>query len=360
MQSTHTYDVIGAGAGPVGLFLACELALAKCSVLVLEKTEENLISPMKQMPFGMRGLNAPSLDALHRRALLPELQAHKHMLPLMHTAPHQQQQQQQQQQHSASPTPTPSSSQPKPQQQQAGGGHFAGIGIDASKIDRSRFPFQFTTPHSTPQHTVIRSEMAELETVLCARAISLGADVRRGLSVTSLHQTPDGVTVHATVTGAGTDAAQAFASRWLVGCDGGRSTVRKLSGIEFAGTDPEFTGYSIQLEFDPDSAQLPMGRTVTSAGMFWQVQPGVVVLADFDQGAFHRQLQQQQQTATIEHVQDTIRRVSEVDGIKIAALHLVSTWTDSARQATSYRNGRILLAGDAAQSKDLTLDWATP
>src|ERR1700678_422977 len=47
-----TYDVIISGAGPVGLFLACELALAKCSVLILEKTE-NPHSPLKLLPFGI-------------------------------------------------------------------------------------------------------------------------------------------------------------------------------------------------------------------------------------------------------------------------------------------------------------------
>src|SRR5271154_6337615 len=49
-----TYDVIICGAGPVGLFLACELALDKCSVLILEKAE-NPHSPLKQLPFGIRG-----------------------------------------------------------------------------------------------------------------------------------------------------------------------------------------------------------------------------------------------------------------------------------------------------------------
>jgi 2-polyprenyl-6-methoxyphenol hydroxylase-like FAD-dependent oxidoreductase len=49
------YDVIIAGAGPVGLFLACELRLAKLSVVVLEPLED-LGSPLKELPFGLRGL----------------------------------------------------------------------------------------------------------------------------------------------------------------------------------------------------------------------------------------------------------------------------------------------------------------
>ena len=69
----HSYDVIISGAGPVGLFLACELALAKCSVLILEKAE-NPHSPLKQLPFGIRGLSAPTIEALYRRGLLKELE----------------------------------------------------------------------------------------------------------------------------------------------------------------------------------------------------------------------------------------------------------------------------------------------
>ena len=73
-----TYDVIISGAGPVGLFLACELALAKCSVLILEKAE-NPHSPLKQLPFGIRGLSALSIEALYRRGLLEELEVSKRL-----------------------------------------------------------------------------------------------------------------------------------------------------------------------------------------------------------------------------------------------------------------------------------------
>jgi 2-polyprenyl-6-methoxyphenol hydroxylase-like FAD-dependent oxidoreductase len=58
------YDVVIAGAGPVGLFLACELRLAGLSVLVLEQAEDPR-SPLKRLPFGMRGLSAPTIEAFH-------------------------------------------------------------------------------------------------------------------------------------------------------------------------------------------------------------------------------------------------------------------------------------------------------
>jgi choline dehydrogenase-like flavoprotein len=66
------YDVIIAGAGPVGLFLASELRLAKLSVLVLEQAEDPC-SPLKQLPFGMRGLWGPSIEAFYRRGLLAQI-----------------------------------------------------------------------------------------------------------------------------------------------------------------------------------------------------------------------------------------------------------------------------------------------
>ena len=81
-QYNSVYDVIISGAGPVGLFLACELALAKCSVLILEKAE-NPHSPLKRLPFGIRGLSAPTIEALDRRGLLEELD-----IPRRLTNPH--------------------------------------------------------------------------------------------------------------------------------------------------------------------------------------------------------------------------------------------------------------------------------
>ncbi|XMM83074.1 FAD-dependent monooxygenase [Stenotrophomonas maltophilia] len=70
------YDVVIAGAGPVGLFLSCELAQAGCSVRVLEQAA-SAESPLKRLPFGLRGLNAPTLEALHRRGLLEAVAANQ-------------------------------------------------------------------------------------------------------------------------------------------------------------------------------------------------------------------------------------------------------------------------------------------
>lgn len=290
-----TYDVMISGAGPVGLFLAGELASAGCSVLVLERAEDPY-SPLKQMPFGIRGLSAPTIAAFAQRGLLDQLEVPKRVKnPFGHVA-------------------------------SAQAGHFAGLPFLYGDIDTSRW--------SNELPTNLISEMAETEAVLTRRALALGVEIRRGVAVTGLEQHADGVLVQT--------AEQNFAGRWLVGCDGARSVVRKAGGFTFAGTEPEFTGYTVQVTF-ADPGTLKPGRNLTPDGMYFQSQPGYLAMLDFDGGAFH----QSGAPHTLEHVQAVLRRISQTD-VTLNALHVATTWTDRARQATSYRNGRILLAGDAA------------
>ncbi|MYM82137.1 FAD-dependent oxidoreductase [Duganella sp. FT50W] len=288
-----TYDVIISGAGPVGLFLACELASAECSVLVLEQAEDPH-SPLKQMPFGLRGLSAPTIAAFERRGLLDQLETSKRV--------------KQAGSHVAS----------------AQAGHFAGLPFFYGDIDSAGWP----SPAS------LLSEMAETEAVLTRRALSLGVEIVRGVAVSGVEQDAHGVLVQA--------GERAFASRWLVGCDGARSVVRKAGGFEFAGTEPEFTGYTMQVDI-ADAERLQPGRVMTPAGMYVQSQPGYFAVQDFDGGAFH----QTGQPVTLAQAQAVLRRISQTE-VTITALHAATTWSDRARQVTSYRNGRILLAGDAA------------
>jgi 2-polyprenyl-6-methoxyphenol hydroxylase-like FAD-dependent oxidoreductase len=303
------HDVVIAGAGPVGLFLACELRLAGLSVLVLEQADDPS-SPLKRLPFGMRGLSAPTIDAFYRRGLLNDIVAPQGVKDNAagsnaSTAAHWM------------------------QQSRRPGGHFAGIQFYLDTIDTAKWQYRLPSPAGTSMVV----EMEYLESALAARAKTMGVEIRRGVGVDDLDQSEEDVTVRA--------SGEILRTRWLVGCDGGRSTVRKAGGFEFVGTDPEFTGYSVQVEMaDPD--KLNPGRHYTPTGMYTYQKPGTVAMVDFDGGAFHRT-----QPIALDHVQAVLRRISNTD-VTVTALQLATTWTDRAYHATTYRKGRVLLAGDAA------------
>jgi 2-polyprenyl-6-methoxyphenol hydroxylase-like FAD-dependent oxidoreductase len=180
--------------------------------------------------------------------------------------------------------------------------------------------------------------MERIESVLRNRAREIGVEIRYGICVKSFEQSCDDVTVQTTN---GT-----FRTRWLVGCDGGRSKVRKAGSFEFSGTKPEFTGYSVEVEL-ADPEKLAAGRHYTESGVYTFQRPGTLAMVDFDGGAFHRT-----RPVTLEHIQVVLRRVSGTDAT-VTALHLATTWTDRAYQATTYRDGRVLLAGDSAHIHSL-------
>lgn len=303
------YDVVIAGAGPVGLFLACELRLANLSVLVLEQTE-NPHSPLKRLPFGMRGLSTPTIEAFYRRGLLNEFATPQRAKD-------------------DSDSNSTSTAAHWMQQPRRPGGHFAGIQFYHDNIDTAKWQYRLPGPAATNMAV----EMAHIESTLAARASAMGVEIRRGLGVEDIDQSDDDVTIRA--------GGETFRERWLVGCDGGRSSVRKAGGFAFVGTDPEFTGYSFDVGM-ADPNKLRLGRHYTPAGMYTYARPGTIAMVDFDGGAFHRT-----QPITLGHVQEVLRRISGTD-VTLTALHLATTWTDRACQATEYRNGRVLLAGDAA------------
>ncbi len=309
-QHPPVHDVLIAGGGPVGLFLACELRLFGLSVLVLER-EPDAGSPLKQLPFGMRGLSAPTLQALHRRGLLDELAAAQRLNDAGGKT---------------------AASAHWLQQPRRPAGHFAGIPFFHEDIDTSKWPFRLPGLPS-PADTNMAVTLEDLETTLAQRAAAMGAEIRRGISVDTFVASDTDVTVHA--------SGSSFHGRWLVACDGGRSTIRKAAGFEFVGTEPEFTGYSVEAELADPQALQP-GRHYTPTGMYTYARPGTLAMADFDGGACHRQ-----HPITLDHVQAVLRRVSGTD-VTLTGLRLATTWTDRARQTTSYRQGRVLLAGDAA------------
>lgn len=299
---TETFDVVVAGAGPVGLMLACELRLAGVDVLVVERLAE-IDQTLKA-----GGINVPTVQSFYRRGLLPRLNERR----AAHVA-------------SLPPLPGKEGEQPR-----RFGGHFAGMFLDGSLIDIDDPAFAELGPVDgspfVPQQDV--------EEILGGRAAELGVEVRRQVELTGFTDDGDCVTIWLgdTVVRAG----------WLVGCDGGRSLVRKLAGFEFPGLDPVVTGYQAVAEMT-GAEDLRLGWNTTDAGVYaYGPMPGRFLTIEVDGPPRDRTA-----PVTAAELEASLRRVSGVP-VRITALRSATRFSDNTRQATDYRRGRVLLAGDAA------------
>jgi 2-polyprenyl-6-methoxyphenol hydroxylase-like FAD-dependent oxidoreductase len=318
-----TYDVVIAGGGPVGLFLACELRLAGVAVLVLERLDDPH-TPLKSNAMGSRGLNFPSVEAFYRRGLLPAVR--ESAIGWM-TAGQQQ----------AIDVPVgaglnAASLAPR------FAGHFAGIMLDGNKIDFSQEKYTLGGPSASGGLVSLEA----IEALLAERAKELGVVLRYGAAVTDFTEDHDGVHVQL--------GRERICAAWLVGCDGGRSIVRKRAGFEFIGTDPELTGYVAVTDI-ADPEKLRPGWNVMPRGMYVNGPVrGRISVVEFDKaagGEFEKPTGDRSMPVTLAAMQASLRRVSETD-VTLTALHLASRYTDHARQAATYRKGHVLLAGDAA------------
>ncbi|NIH86916.1 FAD-dependent monooxygenase [Amycolatopsis granulosa] len=282
-------DVVIAGAGPAGLTLAHELALAGVRTVVfeplterVEQTKGGTIQPRTAELFEQRGL----LDALRAKA------------------------------HERAPV----------------GGHFATLPVP---LDYSSWPTRHPYPLSVRQDLV--------EEVLEHAALRRGADLRRGRRVTGVQQDGDGVTV--------TTADRNLRARYLVACDGAHSTVRKLLGLPFPGRPGTFQAVLAEIRLAAVSALVPeraghISELTRHANGYWSMLHPVG--GDRYRLTFGRE-DQSPGTGPVQEseVVDALTAVYGED-TRLAGILTASRWSDATRQLEQYRHGRILFAGDAA------------
>jgi len=277
------FDVIIAGCGPTGAMLAAELRLHEVRVLVLEKETE----PASFVR--IVGLHIRSIELMEMRGLLGRILEHGRRRPA--------------------------------------GGFFAAIATLPPEGLDSAHAYLLGIPQPVLVH------------LLEQRAIEIGAQVRRGCAVTGVEQDDDGVTVELA------DGEQ-LRSRYLVGCDGGRSTVRKLLGVGFPG-EPSRTE-TLMGEMEVGVPHEEIAATVAGIGETtrrWWLRPfgaGVYQVVVPAAGVSDRAT-----PPTLEDFRQQLRTLAGTD-FEVHSPRWLSRFGDATRLAERYRVGRVLLAGDAA------------
>lgn len=285
MQASHA--VIIAGGGPTGLMLAGELALAGVDVAIVERRADQQLAGARA-----GGLHARTIEILDQRGIADRFLAEGQIA------------------------------------QVAG---FAGV-----KFDISDFPTRHPYGLGLWQN--------HIERILAGWVGELRVPVYRGRDVAGFVQDDTGVDVSLSDGGS-------LRGEYLVGCDGGRSTVRKIAGIDFPGFDPTMSALIAEVEMteEPELGVRHDARGMHGIGRVeYEIRDGQVVFKDT--GTIRVMITE----ARVHNDEPTLRDVSEglvsIYGTDfgVHSPTWISRFTDSTRQAATYRKGRVLLAGDAA------------
>jgi 2-polyprenyl-6-methoxyphenol hydroxylase-like FAD-dependent oxidoreductase len=277
-------DVLVVGAGPTGLLLASELALAGADVVLVDAAAERS-GQSKAL-----SLQPRSVEILHSRGLLDPWQDEARQLP---------------------------------------GGHFAGLPVplDYAALE-TRFPYQLGIPQ------------LRLEQHLEAHLARNGLVVRRNLELTGLAQDSAGVT-------ASFADGTTIRAGWVVGCDGSRSAVRKLTGIGFPGRDGRFSAVVADVVVTGVREEWQLPSLVPRNGAVLTMTP----LGDGVDRVLFTGPDQQDLPKDLPVTHDEVAAALTAwygEAAALTELRYGSRFTDMARQAERYRDGRVFLAGDAA------------
>jgi 3-(3-hydroxy-phenyl)propionate hydroxylase len=270
------HAVVIAGGGPTGLMLAGELALAGVDVAIVERRAS------QDLP-GARagGLHSRTIEVLDQRGIADRFLSEGQVA------------------------------------QVAG---FAWIRLDIS---------DFPTRH--PYGLALRQN--RIERILGGWVDELAVPIYRGREVTGFAQGVSGVDVHLS-------DGQTLRAAYLVGCDGGRSLIRKAAGIEFPGWDPTTSNLIAEVEV-AEEPEWGMRRDEKGIRAFSRLDDGRVGVMVAEQHLGHTA------EPTLRDLSEALIAVYGTD-YGIHSPTWISRFTDMARQAASYRDRRVLLAGDAA------------